>query len=102
MPSPARKTGLPRSKRGKKKAGFSRIAVVADDDDDGSDGGQQPPQRKEINFKAEASLFCNLAAPNVIIQVFSFALWMENSMYVGRMLGTVELAAVSLGNLTGT
>jgi MATE family multidrug resistance protein len=62
--------------------------------------GSSAPAKK-IDFKAEARLFCNLAAPNVIVQVFSFLLWMENSMYVGRTLGTTELAAVSLGNMCG-
>jgi MATE family multidrug resistance protein len=74
---------------------FSRLAADEDEDDPRASAG------KQINFRAEASLFCNLAAPNVITQIFSFMLWMENSMYVGRTLGTVQLAAVSLGNLTG-
>jgi hypothetical protein len=72
---------------------FRRIATVEDD--------QASTRDKKIDFGIEARLFCNLAAPNVLIQVFSFALWMENSMYVGQTLGTTELAAVSLGNMCG-
>ena len=82
-----------------KKQKFRRIA--AEDDEDGDASHSNPPRRKNIDFAAEARLFFNLAAPNVLIQVFGFMLWMENSMYVGRTLGTTELAAVSLGNMCG-
>jgi MATE family multidrug resistance protein len=73
---------------------MAKFRRVANDEEDGQSAAG-------TNLRTEASLFCNLAAPNVITQIFSFLLWMENSMYVGQMLGTTELAAVSLGNLTG-
>mmetsp|Transcript_24718 Transcript_24718/g.64398 ORF Transcript_24718/g.64398 Transcript_24718/m.64398 type:complete len:502 (-) Transcript_24718:76-1581(-) len=55
----------------------------------------------ESEWKKEAGLFFNLAGPSVLIQLFEFALWFENSMYVGRTHSTTELAAVSLANLSG-
>eukprot|EP00039_Didymoeca_costata_P011348 m.158896 g.158896 ORF g.158896 m.158896 type:complete len:476 (+) comp15141_c0_seq12:316-1743(+) len=51
--------------------------------------------------RKEVKLFFNLAWPNVIIQLCSFAIPMFNAMYTGTNLGTTELAAVSLANLAG-
>lgn len=52
-------------------------------------------------LRDEARLFVRLALPSVLIQVFTFLLWIENSIVVGQKLGTTELASVALGNLTG-
>lgn len=71
---------------------------------DPGDRGFQESETKgqaTLSLRNEASLFMNLAAPSVVIQIGIFWMWLLNSMYVGTHLGPQALAAMSLANLTG-
>lgn len=87
-----------RNKVRNKEQKFSRLDTH---DDDGSNDEEDDAKDDEFDFREEAGLFLNLAAPNVIIQLMQFSLWFTNAVVAGQWLGTEELAAVSLANLSG-
>jgi MATE family multidrug resistance protein len=82
---------------------FSRLDTHDSNDvfDDEEENEPMCDDLESIDMCQEAKLFTDLAAPNVVVQVLQFTLWFTNAVVAGQWLGTVELAAVSLGNLSG-